>query len=204
MWTSIKPILAAAAADESRFENVTILGVDQHVWHHVSTKPVEHGGRGPKELTGMVDLTRDEHAHVRAGLLDLVPGRSGETYGESYHAADGPLRSRLIDIEWMLDEPFYQLMRQQLLAWRLERDGAEGGNAVRVLHLLPPHTARTSPWSGPSTANSATRSIESGPGCYAAQTASTTSTRQCSATKPSQVGTTSTATHPCPLIIREA
>jgi len=46
----------------------------------VSTKPVEHGGRGPKELTGMVDLTRDEHGRVRARLLDLVPGRSGETY----------------------------------------------------------------------------------------------------------------------------
>ena len=80
VWTSIKPILVAAAADESRFENVTILGVDEHVWHHVSTKPVEHGGRGPKELTGMVDLTRDEHGRTRARLLDLVPGRSGETY----------------------------------------------------------------------------------------------------------------------------
>jgi transposase len=22
------------------------------VWHHVSTKPIEAGGRGPKELTG--------------------------------------------------------------------------------------------------------------------------------------------------------
>jgi transposase len=44
------------------------------------TKPIEAGGRSPKELTGMVDLTRDEHGHVRARLLDLVPGRSGEAY----------------------------------------------------------------------------------------------------------------------------
>ncbi|MGN6687268.1 MAG: ISL3 family transposase [Actinomycetales bacterium] len=80
VWTSIKPILAAAAADESRFEGVSILGVDEHVWHHVSTTPVEHGGRGPKELTGMVDLTRDEHGQVRARLLDLVPGRSAQAY----------------------------------------------------------------------------------------------------------------------------
>ena len=80
VWESIRPILAAAAADESRFEGVTILGVDEHVWHHVSTKPVERGGRGPKELTGMVDLTRDSEGRVRARLLDLVPGRSGETY----------------------------------------------------------------------------------------------------------------------------
>jgi transposase len=50
------------------------------VWHHVSTKPEEQGGRGPKELTGMVDLTRDERGRVRARLLDLVPGRSGAAY----------------------------------------------------------------------------------------------------------------------------
>lgn len=56
------------------------LGVDEHVWHHVSTKAVEDGGRGPKELTGMVDLTRDLNGRTRARLLDLVPGRSGETY----------------------------------------------------------------------------------------------------------------------------
>jgi transposase len=59
---------------------VAILGVDEHVWHHVSTMPVEAGGRGPKELTGMVDLTRDVNGRTRARLLDLVPGRSGETY----------------------------------------------------------------------------------------------------------------------------
>jgi len=80
LWTSIRPLLQAADADESRFANVTILGVDEHVWHHVSTKPVEDGGRGPKELTGMVDLSRDEHGRTRARLLDLVPGRSAETY----------------------------------------------------------------------------------------------------------------------------
>ncbi len=43
----------------------------------VSTKPVRAGGRGPKELTGMVDLTRDQDGQVHARLIDLVPGRSG-------------------------------------------------------------------------------------------------------------------------------
>lgn len=80
VWESIQPLLAKADADQSRFEGVTILGVDEHVWHHVSTKPIEDGGRGPKELTGMVDLTRDEHGRTRARLLDLVPGRSGQAY----------------------------------------------------------------------------------------------------------------------------
>ena len=78
-----RPVLEASAADEDRFVGVTCLGVDEHVWHHwhhVSTKPVDHGGRGPKEFTGMVDLTRDKHGRVRARLLDLVPGRSGDAY----------------------------------------------------------------------------------------------------------------------------
>ncbi|PRY57081.1 transposase [Knoellia remsis] len=93
VWESIKPILQAADADPARFDGVAILGVDEHVWHHVSTKPVEDGGRGPKELTGMVDLTRDANGHTRARLLDLVPGRSGAAYkdwltqrGEAFRA----------------------------------------------------------------------------------------------------------------------
>ncbi len=75
VWRSIKPLLMAMAADPSRFTGVTILGVDEHIWHHVSVKE-----RGPKELTGMVNLTRDEGGNTRASLLDLVPGRSGTVY----------------------------------------------------------------------------------------------------------------------------
>ena len=41
VWESIKPLLAAAAADESRFAGVTTLGVDEHIWHHVN--PVTRG-----------------------------------------------------------------------------------------------------------------------------------------------------------------
>ncbi len=98
VWESIKPILVAADADPARFAGVTRLGVDEHIWHHVSTKPIENGGRGPKELTGMVDLSLHPNDTgelvVKARLLDLVPGRSGETYktwltdrGEAFRAA---------------------------------------------------------------------------------------------------------------------
>ena len=75
VWRAIEPGLVKLAADESRFENVTTLGVDEHIWHHVDPRR-----RGPKELTGMVDLTRDNHGKTRARLLDLVPGRSGKAY----------------------------------------------------------------------------------------------------------------------------
>jgi transposase len=75
VWGSIQPLLKAMADDEARFAGVTRLGVDEHVWHHVSVKD-----RGPKELTGMVDLTPDADGNPQARLLDLVPGRSGKAY----------------------------------------------------------------------------------------------------------------------------
>ena len=104
VWESIKPILAAADADPSRFDAVTILGVDEHVWHHVSTKPIDQGGRGPKELTGMVDLSRDEHGRVRARLLDLVPGRSAEAYKSWLKQRGDAFRAR---VEIATLDPFH-------------------------------------------------------------------------------------------------
>jgi len=82
VWTSVRPLLEAMADDESRFAGVERLGVDEHIWHHVSPRPVADGGRGPKELTGMVDLTPDADGRPRARLLDLVPGRSAKAYGD--------------------------------------------------------------------------------------------------------------------------
>lgn len=75
VWRAIEPELVKLAEDESRFENVTTLGVDEHIWHHTDPRK-----RGPKELTGMVDLSSDSTGKTRARLLDLVPGRSGKTY----------------------------------------------------------------------------------------------------------------------------
>jgi transposase len=52
-----------------------VLGVDEHLWHH-QLRP----GKGPKELTGIVDLTRRDGRSAR--LLDLVPGGSGKAYAD--------------------------------------------------------------------------------------------------------------------------
>ena len=104
VWRSIAPLLEAMAGDETRFEGVTTLGVDEHVWHHVSTKPVEDGGRGPKELTGMVDLTRDAQGRTRARLLDLVPGRSGAAYAQWLAARNHAFRA---DIGVATLDPFH-------------------------------------------------------------------------------------------------
>lgn len=82
VWTSIEPLLKEMADDEGRFAGVKRLGVDEHVWHHVSEFPIADGGRGPKQLTGMVDLTPDENGKPKARLLDPVPGRSGKAYSD--------------------------------------------------------------------------------------------------------------------------
>ena len=87
VWSHIKPCLQAASDDPARFAGVRVLGVDEHVWHHQDRRR-----RGPRELTGIVDLTRGED-HPTARLLDLVPGRSGtahenwlEERGEDFRA----------------------------------------------------------------------------------------------------------------------
>ena len=74
VWSHINPRLQAASEDPARFAGVRVLGVDEHVWHHQDRRR-----RGPRELTGIVDLTRGED-HPTARLLDLVPGRSGTVY----------------------------------------------------------------------------------------------------------------------------
>ncbi len=48
---------------------------------------------------------------------------------------EGPVRSDLLAFEHLLD-PLYQLVRQQLLAHELEKDGV--ADRVRVVHVLPP------------------------------------------------------------------
>ncbi|MGE3412945.1 MAG: hypothetical protein AB7L91_12040 [Dehalococcoidia bacterium] len=58
-------------------------------------------------------------------------------YLKDYEAEDGPVEP-LLAFEFAQDEPFYQLIRQQLLAHRLEQDPAEPAQVVRVVHVLDP------------------------------------------------------------------
>ena len=74
VWSHIKPCLQAASDDPDRFAGVRVLGVDERRVASPGPTPP-----GPRELTGIVDLTRGE-AHPTARLLDLVPGRSGTVY----------------------------------------------------------------------------------------------------------------------------
>lgn len=69
VWSHIQPVLTAADDGPSRFAGVRVLGVDEHVWHYQGRRR-----RGPRELTGIMDLTRGGDRPT-ARLLDLAPGR---------------------------------------------------------------------------------------------------------------------------------
>lgn len=60
-----------------------------------------------------------------------------QRYGTALTDPDGPVRADLLGFSDLVDEPLYQLMRQQLLAHQLEHDRAHGAARVRVVHVHP-------------------------------------------------------------------
>lgn len=59
-------------------------------------------------------------------------------YQADFERPDGPIRSELVPLHSMFTEPIYQLMRQQLLADRLESDPHTPYEVVRIVHVLSP------------------------------------------------------------------
>src|SRR5690606_32091149 len=58
--------------DPARFDGVTTIGVDEHVWRHTR--------RGDKYVTVIIDLTPAREKRGPARLLDMVPGRSKQAF----------------------------------------------------------------------------------------------------------------------------
>jgi hypothetical protein len=59
-------------------------------------------------------------------------------YSGKVFAPDGPIRSdRDLKLAFFFWEPFYQLLRQQMLAWRMERANENSAEKVSVLHISP-------------------------------------------------------------------
>ena len=91
---------------------------------------------------GIVELVLIEWKYTESYRVRRPePGRDKIRLGR-YSAAvadpDGPIRGDLLPFDLLLDEPFYQLVRQQLLAHALEQSGAEGASRVRIVHVLSP------------------------------------------------------------------
>jgi transposase len=58
--------------DPRRFDGVTVIGVDEHVWRHTR--------RGDKYVTVIIDLTGVREGTGPARLLDMVEGRSKQAF----------------------------------------------------------------------------------------------------------------------------
>jgi transposase len=65
-----------AYGDPARIEHVRVLGVDEHKWKHV------RGDGTPGFVTVIVDLTPQVDGTGPARLLDMVPGRSADAFGD--------------------------------------------------------------------------------------------------------------------------
>jgi transposase len=71
-------------ADPARFDDVRVIGVDEHVWRHTR--------RGDKYVTVIIDLTPIRDKTGPARLLDMVEGRSKQAF--QHWLADRPKQWR--------------------------------------------------------------------------------------------------------------
>lgn len=75
LWRAVGPELVRIATNQSRFDDLTTRGVNEHTWHHLDLR--KHGAT---ELSGMVDLTRNKHRKARVQQLKRALVRSGKAY----------------------------------------------------------------------------------------------------------------------------
>ena len=71
-------------------------------------------------------------------------GQQGSTrlkrnYSEIFYEADGPIDSGRVNLLDLFFEPLYQLMRQQMLAYEMDRHRELGADIITVLHISPAH-----------------------------------------------------------------
>jgi hypothetical protein len=65
-------------------------------------------------------------------------GERERRYKDKIFAPNGPIKADLgLKVEDFFWEPFYQMMRQQMLAWRMEHAREDGAERVSVLHISP-------------------------------------------------------------------
>ena len=73
-WDAVEREAARRLARPGRLAGVRAVGVDEHIWRPSKV------GANDRAVTGVVDLTRDQHGNLHARLLDVVVGRSGTAY----------------------------------------------------------------------------------------------------------------------------
>jgi transposase len=72
--------------DQHRFDGVTAIGVDEHVWRHAR--------RGDKYVTVIIDLSGVRDGTGPARLLDMIEGRSKQAFKTWLAEREGATASR--------------------------------------------------------------------------------------------------------------
>lgn len=92
---------------------------------------------------GITELALVEWKFTESYLQPIQRSSSSDAvrlsrYSPSLRASESPIAPGVLPAVMLLDEPFYQLVRQQLLAKHLEDDHVLDAEVVRVLHVLAP------------------------------------------------------------------
>ena len=131
VWEAIKPLLEELADDPDRLAGVDTVGVDEHIWHH-QPRP----GKGPKEQTGIVDLTRRNGKTagpaagpgarpVREGLRRLAALPRERVHRRHRHRHLDPFRGYANAIRDELDDAIAVLDAFHVVRLGLQGDGRE-------------------------------------------------------------------------------
>jgi hypothetical protein len=90
---------------------------------------------------GVVELVLVEWKYTeKYALRATSPAKNAvrlKRYGTLLADPTGPIRNDLLSFDHLTDEPFYQLVRQQLLAHALESNNPYGAGRCRVVHVTP-------------------------------------------------------------------
>ena len=95
------------------------------------------GADGQRELLLIEWKYSEEYRNHR--LSPDAKGKRVTRYSDKAFAPGGPIRNDLgLQLADFFKEPFYQLLRQQMLAWQIEHGSQQSGiERARVLHLSP-------------------------------------------------------------------
>lgn len=80
--------------------------------------------------------TEQYRGHRLSGGAASMQTRYGR-YRRLFDDPDAPIRNDVVDYHSLFREPLYQLMRQQLLAWRMEQARELGAERVRLVVVAP-------------------------------------------------------------------
>ena len=94
-----------------------------------------------RAIDGVLELVLVEWKYTEQYALRAIsPAKNAvrlKRYGTLLDDLTGPVRNDLLSFDHLTDEPFYQLVRQQLLAHALESNNPYGAGRCRVVHVTP-------------------------------------------------------------------